>query len=63
MLKEINVVTIFPEIVKEWMKYGIVNKGIQKNIFSLNVYDLREWGLGNSKQIDDAPYGLSLIHI
>ena len=57
MLKEINVVTIFPEIVKEWMKYGIVNKGIQKNIFSLNVYDLREWGLGNSKQIDDAPYG------
>ena len=37
MLKEINVVTIFPEIVKEWMKYGIVNKGIQKNIFSLNV--------------------------
>ena len=57
MLNEINVITIFPEIINEWKKYGIVSQGIKKNLVTVNVYDLRKWGIGSYRQVDDAPYG------
>ena len=57
MLNEINVITIFPEIINEWKKYGIVSQGIKKNLVTVNVYDLRKWGVGSYRQVDDAPYG------
>ena len=57
MLNEINVITIFPEIINEWKKYGIVRQGIKKNLITVNVYDLRKWGIGEYRQVDDAPYG------
>ena len=57
MLNEINVLTIFPEMINEWKKYGIVNQGIKKNLVELNIYDLRNWGIGEYQKIDDSPYG------
>lgn len=57
MLKSINVITLFPQIISEWTKYGIINQGIQKSLIEINTYDLRKWGKGPHKQVDDAPYG------
>jgi len=57
MLNEINVLTIFPQIINEWKKYGIVNQGIKKNLIKINVHDLRNWGIGEYQKIDDSPYG------
>ena len=57
MLKTLNILTIFPGIISEWAKHGIVQQGIKKKLININIYDLREWGKGKHKQIDDAPYG------
>ena len=57
MLSELNIITIFPELIDEWKKYGIVNQGIKKELITINTFDLRNWGAGDYKQIDDAPYG------
>ena len=57
MLKTLNILTIFPDIVTEWTKYGIVNQGIKKKLINIDIYDLREWGKGKHKQVDDSPYG------
>jgi len=57
MLKTLNILTIFPDIISGWTKYGIVQQGIKKKLININIYDLREWGKGKHKQIDDAPYG------
>ena len=57
MLKTLNILTIFPDIISEWAKHGIVQQGIKKKLININIYDLREWGKGKHKQIDDAPYG------
>ena len=57
MLSELNIITIFPELIDEWKKYGIVNQGIKKELITINTFDLRKWGAGDYKQIDDAPYG------
>ena len=57
MLSELNIITIFPEIIEEWKKYGVVNQGLKKKLITINTLDLREWGIGSYKKIDDAPYG------
>ena len=57
MLSELNIITIFPEIINEWKKYGIVNQGLNKKLVTINTIDLREWGIGSYRKIDDTPYG------
>ena len=57
MLSELNIITIFPEIINEWKKYGIVNQGLNKKLVTINTIDLRGWGIGSYKKIDDTPYG------
>ncbi len=57
MLSELNIITIFPEIIEEWKKYGVVNQGLKKKLITITTMDLRDWGIGSYKKIDDAPYG------
>ena len=71
MLSNFNIITLFPEIFKNWLDIGILSSGFEKNLFELTTTNLRDFGIGNYKQVDDAPYGggpgmvlmLSLIHI
>ena len=57
MLSKYNVITLFPNLFDEWMKTGIISNGLDKNILEIQTTNLREFGLGNYKQTDDAPYG------
>ncbi len=57
MLSKYNVITLFPNLFDEWMKTGIISNGLDKNILEFQTTNLREFGIGNYKQTDDAPYG------
>ena len=57
MLSKYNVITLFPKLFKEWKNTGVISNGLNDKIFSLNTIALREYGIGNYKQTDDAPYG------
>ena len=57
MLSKYNVITLFPNLFDEWIKTGIISNGLDKNILEIQTTNLREFGLGNYKQTDDAPYG------
>ena len=50
MLSELNIITIFPELIDEWKKYGIVNQGIKKELITINTFGLRNWGLLQRKK-------------
>ena len=39
------------------MKTGIISNGLDKNILEFQTTNLRDFGIGNYKQTDDAPYG------
>ena len=52
-----NVITLFPNLIDEWKNTGIIFQAIKNNIIEINSVNLRDYGTGSYKQVDDAPYG------
>ena len=52
-----EVITIFPDIIKNYLSYGVLSKGIQKGLFEVNTTNLRDFASDNYKTVDDKPYG------
>ena len=52
----INVISIFPEILDSSFK-GLTGKALEKNIAKLKLIDLKEFSNNDYGSIDDAPYG------
>ncbi|WP_343188968.1 tRNA (guanosine(37)-N1)-methyltransferase TrmD [Buchnera aphidicola (Chaitoregma tattakana)] len=53
----INIITIFPEMFKIILKYGIIKKSIEKKILKIKCWNPRKFINDKSKNIDDKPYG------
>ena len=52
-----NVITLFPNLIEEWKNSGIIHQALKNNIIEINSINLRDYGIGSYKQVDDAPYG------
>ena len=52
-----NVITLFPDLIEEWKNNGIIHQALKNNIIEINSINLRDYGIGSYKQVDDAPYG------
>ena len=57
MLSNFNVITLFPEIFQKWINVGVLSHGIEERLFEFSSTNLRDYGIGSYKQVDDAPYG------
>jgi tRNA (guanine37-N1)-methyltransferase len=53
----IDVITIFPQLFENITSYGVIKDGKTKNIYNLNVYDLRDFTEDKHRKVDDRPYG------
>jgi tRNA (guanine37-N1)-methyltransferase len=53
----IDVVTIFPELFEVPLKTSLLGKAIAAGRLSVNVHDLRGFGIGSHRAVDDEPYG------
>lgn len=54
-LKKISILSLFPQMILEFFNYGIIRRA-KKNI-QINAIDLRDWGIGKRKQVDDLTFG------
>ena len=54
--KQIYVISVFPEIVENFIKYGVLQKSQDKDLLKINMINLRDFSK-NKGQIDDKPYG------
>ena len=53
-----NIITIFPDIVKNYFKETILHRAIKNKIIDLNVVYLRDFSNDKKHQkVDDTPYG------
>jgi len=50
-------ITLFPEMFESPMAHSMMWKAQDKNLITLNLINLRDFGLGPRKQVDDTPYG------
>lgn len=52
----IDIITILPELLSP-LQHSIVKRAEQKGVVEIHVHDLRQFGIGHYKQVDDYPYG------
>ena len=53
---EFHVITLFPEMFKA-LEAGLIRRAQASGLITIRTYNLREYGLGNYRQVDDTPYG------
>ena len=53
----IDIITLFPEILKSPFSVSILRRAIKSKIVSVNFHDLRDYSLKKQKQVDDYPFG------
>ena len=52
-----DVITLFPKAFELINNLGVITKALEKNLIDVNLHDLREYGEGSYRQVDDKPYG------
>ncbi len=52
-----DIITIVPELLESPFSYSILKRAKEKGLANIVVHDLREYGKGNYKQVDDYSYG------
>jgi tRNA (guanine37-N1)-methyltransferase len=53
----IDIITLFPDMFKGPFDMSMIWKAKEKGLVEINFIDLREYGLGPRRQVDDTPYG------
>lgn len=54
---KIDIVTLFPDMFKGPFDMSMIWKAQEKDLAQINLIDLREFGLGPRRTVDDTPYG------
>ena len=54
---KIVIITLFPEMFSPILGSSMMWKAQSKKLVKFQIVDLRKFGLGNRRQVDDTPYG------
>lgn len=54
---KIDILTLFPNMIKPFINDSIISKAIDKKLVEINVVDIRDFSKLNNNQVDDTPYG------
>jgi len=57
MTLEIDILTLFPAMVQAPLAGSIPGRIQEQGLATIRIHDLRTWGLGRHRSVDDAPYG------
>ena len=56
-MRTFNFITIFPDLINNFLKFGLVNRAIEKKIIEINTIYLRDFSDDSNLRIDDKSYG------
>jgi tRNA (guanine37-N1)-methyltransferase len=54
---KIDILTLFPEMFKGPFDASIIKRAESRDLIKVEVHDLRKWGEGERRNVDDRPYG------
>ena len=52
-----DVISLYPNSFQVLNDMGVISRAIKNELISINTCDLRNYGEGSYKQVDDVPYG------
>jgi tRNA (guanine37-N1)-methyltransferase len=53
----IDILSAVPELLESPLNYSIIQRAKDKNLVDIHIHNIRDYGLGNYRQIDDYAYG------
>ncbi len=54
---QIEVITLFPEMVNAVTEYGIVSRAVKRELLKVQTWNPRDYTSDNHRTVDDRPYG------
>ena len=57
MTLDVDVLTLFPAMIAGPLSESIPGRIQEQGLVTIRTRDLREWGIGRHRSVDDAPYG------
>jgi len=56
-MPRIDVLTLFPRMLDGFLAESILGKGLERDLLSVSVHDLRAWTTDKHRVADDRPFG------
>ena len=56
-MRQISIISLLPQFVEAYLEVGMLAKAARQRIVAYRAVDLRRFGSGARKQVDDTPYG------
>jgi tRNA (guanine37-N1)-methyltransferase len=53
----IDILTVVPELLESPLNYSIVKRAKEKGLAEIHIHNIRDYGKGGYKQVDDYPFG------
>ncbi len=53
----VEVLTLFPQLFVPFAEAGLLGRAVQSGLIELETVDLRRFGIGKHRTVDDVPYG------
>ena len=53
----IDIITVLPQLLESQFDHSIIKRAKEKGLVEIHIHDLREYGKGNYRQVDDYNYG------
>jgi tRNA (guanine37-N1)-methyltransferase len=53
----LTLVSLFPAIFTSWLHQGVVARAVERGLVSVDLVDLRQFGVGRHRITDDYPFG------
>jgi len=57
VIMKVQIISLFPEVFKPLFSSSMLEKASRNNLVSFEYINLRDFGLGPRKSVDDTPYG------
>ena len=51
------VVSLFPQMIREALNYGVIGRALERGIFAVDYFDPRDYTRDAHRTVDDRPYG------
>ncbi|MBP6930043.1 tRNA (guanosine(37)-N1)-methyltransferase TrmD [Patescibacteria group bacterium] len=52
-----TIITLFPKEVDTYLKASVLGRAREKKLLEIELINLRDFGIGKHKKVDDTPYG------
>jgi len=54
---KIDIISVIPDLLTSPFQHSIMKRAREKNLLEVNVIDLKNFGIGNYRQVDDYQFG------